>query len=761
MRAILRIFMVLLMLVVVAVGAIMIFVDSKTVRDHVVAAVREQTGRELTVGGETSLSLYPSLGVELGDVSLSNPPGMGGGAMLSMEHMTVRLKLLPLLSQRFEVERFVLVKPVFDLLVDRSGRQNWDFANPGQRTGLTRPLRLAQAATGTRSDAPIRLAQAAPAADTDLAFLDGVKLGDVRIINGTVRFFDERSGASQLAQNINVRLTLEDIRRPLTLAGDLVWRGEKLDFDGTVSAPRDVIGGGKSPLKVDLASRWIKLALNGQIKGGAAPSLAGEAAVSSSSVRGLAAWLGSPLPQGGGLGPLSVRGQLRAQAEAISFTKAKLSLDGMNGSGDVHVALGGQRPAIRATLTADKLDLNPYLQAGSGPKLPVYAPPPASSRQTTVVSKRRSDMSIRELIDDLDREDRDAASRAAPARRPSAPKSGGETGGLKAVDADLRLRVQQILFQKIKIGQSALDVHLKNGLLNANLTELNLYQGKGTGRVTVDGNRKVPALSAKLNLAGVSALPLMKDAADFDWVSGAANMSLSLVSAGTSEAEVVKALQGTGNVKFTDGAIEGINIPRMLRSLEKGQLSGWSRQETLKTDFSSLTGSFKVVRGIVQNNDLTLIGPLLRMTGAGQVDLPAKRLDYTVKPKLVASLEGQGGAAGMKGLEIPVRIKGPWNNPQFIPDLTAMLSDPDQAVETVKELGKQFKGIEKQFKGIEKKFKDGKITEDDVNQLLQGVLGGGNRQGDGDGAAAAGGGEADKDGEAIKPADLLNQFLKR
>ena len=754
MRAILRIFLVLLLLVVVAIGAIMIFVDSKTVRDQVAALVKEQTGRELTVRGGTSLALFPSVGVELGDVSLSNPPGMGEGAMLSMDRMTVSLKLLPLLSQRVEVERFVLEKPVFNLFVDPSGRKNWDFAKPGQRAGLARPLRLAQAPTGTRADAPIRLAQA-PAAATDLAFLDGLKLGDVRIIDGTVRYSDDRTGATQLAQKINVRLKLEDISRPLTLAGDLLWRGEKVDFDVTVTAPRAVAGGGDSPLQIDLASNWIKLALNGQLKGGAAPSLAGEAAVSSQSVRALAAWLGSPLPQGGGLGPLSVQGQLSASGEAISFTKATLSLDGMNGNGDVHVGLGGPRPAIQATLTADKLDLNPYLQPGDARQGAAYTPPPAQGQQTTVVAKRRSEMStIGELVEDINREDRAAAARASAGRANrlatgSVPPD-ADVSGLKAVDADVNLRVEQILFQKIKVGRSALDASLENGRLNANLTELNLYDGKGTGLVIVDGTSKVPALSAKLDLANVSALPLMKDAADFDWISGAANMSFSLVSAGTSQAQIVKALQGTGNVKFANGAIEGINIPRMLRALQKGQLSGWSREDALKTDFSSLTGSFRVVRGIVQNDDLTLIGPLLRMTGSGQIDLPAKQLNYTVKPKLVASLEGQGGEAGLKGLEIPVLIKGPWDNPQFIPDLTAMLNDPNQAVETVKELGKQFKGIGKKLKG-------GKISEDDMNQLLQGVLGGGKKEGDGNGAAAADGNE----GGQAKPADLLNQFLNR
>ena len=60
--------------------------------------------------------------------------------------------------------------------------------------------------------------------------------------------------------------------------------------------------------------------------------------------------------------------------------------------------------------------------------------------------------------------------------------------------------------------------------------------------------------------------------------------------------------------------------------------------------------------------------------------------------KLIAALDGQQGKADASSLEIPVRITGSWDRPTFRPELKGVLSNPGKAVETIKEIGKKFKG---------------------------------------------------------------------
>ncbi|MEE8306180.1 MAG: AsmA-like C-terminal region-containing protein, partial [Gammaproteobacteria bacterium] len=223
--------------------------------------------------------------------------------------------------------------------------------------------------------------------------------------------------------------------------------------------------------------------------------------------------------------------------------------------------------------------------------------------------------------------------------------------------------------------------------------------------------RAVPAVALQFNLNSISALPLLKDAVGFKWVSGRANMAFSLSGAGRSQSELVRSMQGQGRLAFSNGAIEGINIPAMVRGLKRGKLSGWKSSDRAKTDFSSLSGSFVVQQGIAYNKDLKLVGPLIRLTGEGNVDLGRERIDYAALPRIVGTLQGQGASDDRKGIAIPVRITGPWDKPDIVPDLERLLRDPDLAKDTVNKLGKVFKKLK---------------NKEDVNQLLQGILGGGN-----------------------------------
>ena len=85
------------------------------------------------------------------------------------------------------------------------------------------------------------------------------------------------------------------------------------------------------------------------------------------------------------------------------------------------------------------------------------------------------------------------------------------------------------------------------------------------------------------------------------------------------------------------------------------------------------------------------MSPLIRLTGAGNVNLGQRQIDATLRPKLVGTLSGQGsgGAGELSGLELPLKIKGPWEKPQIAPDMDGLLKNPNQAVDALRELGKQ------------------------------------------------------------------------
>jgi len=139
---------------------------------------------------------------------------------------------------------------------------------------------------------------------------------------------------------------------------------------------------------------------------------------------------------------------------------------------------------------------------------------------------------------------------------------------------------------------------------------------------------------------------------------------------------------------FQDGAIRGLNVAQMIRSLTSGTLSGWQEGKEQTTDLTQLGASFRVEKGQATTSDLNLVGPLVKMTGAGTVDLGAQTLAFRVEPKLVLTTEGQGRSSDPVGLGIPVVIDGPWAEPRIYPDMQGILDNPDAAYAKLKEMGK-------------------------------------------------------------------------
>src|SRR4051794_16823144 len=118
-----------LVAVVVAGGVILaLSFDPDSLKPRIIAAGKQETGRDLTLQGRIrlGLSLQPTLIVQ--GVSFANPPGFSRPHMATLDELDLKLALLPLLSGRVEIDQLVLVKPDILLETDRQGQPNWQFA---------------------------------------------------------------------------------------------------------------------------------------------------------------------------------------------------------------------------------------------------------------------------------------------------------------------------------------------------------------------------------------------------------------------------------------------------------------------------------------------------------------------------------------------------------------------------------------------------------------------------------------------------------
>lgn len=672
------------------------------VRDQIIAEVRERTGRDLTVAGGTSLTMFPSMGISLHDVSLSQPSGMGGEPMVHVAEMDVKIPLWPLLRGEMKVEQLVIRRPVLALRIDREGRRNWEFRRP--REGDSGPARGAGGGLGGSSE------------------LQKLALANVRIEDGTVRYVDERRQFREEITGLHLELSLESLASPLEAEGDLTLRGEKVDFRGRLDSLATLMAGSPSHLTVRLSGQPAEADYEGTFSTAPVTRLAGQLTVKSGSLRGLAAWAGTPFRDDEADGPLSLSGKLETTATSIALTDADGDFGSTKARGfAVFENRDGARPRISADLRLSALDLGRWLidagnRSGTSAKRNDGKPPTSGEAGPP------------RTIDDLLK----GTTADEPQVRGFLARHGWsevqlDTAFLSRADADLKLHIDRLSYRDIIAADARITATLVDRVLDATINDMQLYEGSGRGTIRLDASGASTAVETDLRLDDISALELLRDAAEFDWIAGKGDVSLTLMGQGRSEREIVETLDGKAEFAFANGALVGIDVPGIIRNLQEGRVPRLERDASDRTGFSELAASFAIKNGIAENRDLRLVSSLVRVTGGGAADLPRRTLDYTIRPKLLSPAPTQDNGQKFAGIELPIRISGPWDRPSYSADVDAVLQNPGDVVEAAKEIGKQFKG---------KKLKD----------ALRDLLGDDN----------------DENGSGSKPKarDLLRQFLK-
>ena len=287
--------------------------------------------------------------------------------------------------------------------------------------------------------------------------------------------------------------------------------------------------------------------------------------------------------------------------------------------------------------------------------------------------------------------------------------------GLNYVDAQARISTAELVIGDGRFAPASIDATLNSGVLKARFANLGAYDGTANGDLSIDATTTDPTYTLQLDLAGVRALPVLKSLAAFDKLDGKMQAKIALQAQGTSQRAIVGNLGGTAFAVFQDGKILGLNVAQMIRSLTASTLSGWQESQELSTDLSQLSASFKLAKGKAVTTDLNLIGPLVKMTGVGTIDLNTRQIGFRVDPQLVMTTEGQGRAGNPVGFGIPVMIEGPWVSPRIYPEMQGMLDNPEAAYARLKEMGKGLFGANGQ--GLSQGL-------DGLSNLLNGVQGG-------------------------------------
>lgn len=259
-----------------------------------------------------------------------------------------------------------------------------------------------------------------------------------------------------------------------------------------------------------------------------------------------------------------------------------------------------------------------------------------------------------------------------------------DVSALNDVNASIDISAEKFKASGLEASNFVMLAKLQSGLLNVRTMDLELYDGSFKASAKVNAAQKPASFSWTHKLSGVNAEPLQEDMMDKAYIAGTAAMSTNINTRGSTVGALKKAMNGSGNLEFANGALKGINIAGTLRkafAAYKKQPLPENDTEILDTDFSAATASFTIANGVLNNPDMLVVSPLIRITGSGTINLVDETVDYNAKPVVVASLEGQGGRSldELDGLPIPVRCTGALAEPNCRTDFAGMLKGEAKA----------------------------------------------------------------------------------
>lgn len=111
--------------IVVILGLAWVMVPKDRIINFALDQVEAQIGRDISVGGDADLKIFPNLVVVADQVSVANADWSDRGAMMTADRLDVSVSMAALFGGDIVISRLSLIRP--DILLERneSGQANW------------------------------------------------------------------------------------------------------------------------------------------------------------------------------------------------------------------------------------------------------------------------------------------------------------------------------------------------------------------------------------------------------------------------------------------------------------------------------------------------------------------------------------------------------------------------------------------------------------------------------------------------------------
>lgn len=428
-----------------------------------------------------------------------------------------------------------------------------------------------------------------------------------------------------------------------SIAGKLALEGLALDIDK--------LAGAIQAFKADIDGLGARLALEGGgrlrpgSEGGA--EVAGRFSLEPLSPRSLLAALGEPEPQTAdpkALTRLAGSGSWSLGKDAIDFKSLDLRLDDSRLTGSLGLA-NFDKPLTRFDLRIDQLDLDRYLA-------------PATAGGATVGQNQNKDQN---------------KNKAAAAAADDIPV---ET--LRELRLDGRIAIGKLVFAKTHLADVSATLRADGGRLRLDPLAAQLYGGSYRGSVAIDATGPKARVTLDQQISAMQIGTILKDRYQTDKLTGALSGRINASGSGNRSDDILATLDGKVALSLADGVYQGTDLWYEIRSA-RARLRGDApppAPANPQTPLEAVEMAGTLSNGVLRDDQLLAQIPFLRLTGKGALNLVTRNMDYALQAQVFENPVFEDGSSikDLKGLAIPLTVKGPFEQPKVSVDIKNMVA---------------------------------------------------------------------------------------
>jgi AsmA protein len=658
----------LVLLVVLAVSAALLFINPNSFKPKITTAVKNKIGRDLVIEGDVKLAFFPTLGINTGKMTLSNVAGFDNQAFASLEASHISVELLPLLSKKIEVSGIVLTNLTLNLVKNQQGVKNWAdlvahkptpiVANttPSPQPTITNALATFAIGAVTLDNAQINWQN--QQTGKNLLFKELNLTTDKVSFNQPVAVdlaFVMENAASKVSETIklNTLLTINEQFDTLALSHSNLQTttvGESVPnkslitsliiADSAISLPQQTakitglqLQSGDLTLNADLSGEHLKdnLTIHGMISVAqfSPAKLMKELAITAPVIRDANA-----------LNKLVMSANFTATKNSLDLQNLILNLDETTIKGTTNIK-NFAAPAITFNLAIDSLDVDRYL-------------PPVEKTNKPVTSPTIALM---------------AGAKSIPVE------------SLRKLNIDGNLTATTLKINDLNLQDVQQHLTAKDGLVTSTQTVKQFYQGEYTGNLVVDARNAQTVLAIDEKLSHVQVEPLLQDFRGKATLRGTLDAASQLHAKGNTGAELKASLNGFLKFVCKDGAVLGFSLQKMVdkgKALLKGTDAAVNNDNE-QTPFVEISATAVVNNGLITNNDLLARTNKIRVTGNGTASLITEQLDYKLTTLLLKEKATATEPEQFHETPMIIAVGGTFSKPTYTLDLAALLTEKNKA----------------------------------------------------------------------------------